>query len=437
MSGSSLTRQRSRTGREARYPKVLEVPFLHTPSEPIISEACSLQGVLDKFVIGKREDISYCFLDERQIIENVRVFQNHFSPEVDRRKIIYAMKANPHPRIMELMLKAGIDGFDCASGEELRAAYALTHNANKLFFNNPTKTIGDIQFSNALNVSYYTVQSVDGLLKLLETKRNFAGVDIAIRINTSTVAESKDVKDRETIDLTTKFGCSLEEAKEIKGLIDLARANVGLAIHPGSQNTDLFSIIGCIRYMAEFADELGGVNHVNIGGGLPVNYLPTHHFDIKHFLEDISGVIDLVRVKLFAGKPGKVIIEPGRSLVANAVTLVVPILEKRPGRITINDGIYTSFIDSVVHGWGSYRFEAISWNGRSFDGGETAYIPPISVILDGRTCDSGDTLGKVQVPANIQRGDLLLFRNAGAYMDSLHNGFNGFPEHQYVLYNRA
>jgi diaminopimelate decarboxylase len=149
------------------------------------------------------------------------------------------------------------------------------------------------------------------------------------------------------------------------------------------------------------------------------------------YLEVISNAIEEHALESLLEDP-KIIIELGRAIVAEAVDLAIPVLsaETRDGKrcLYFNDGIYTCFIDAVVHGW-KYAFKTIPKKGHSL----SARMVPFELF--GRTCDSGDTLGEIDLPKNIREGDYLWVKSAGAYLDSVASGFNGFDPPKYVTYN--
>ena len=387
--------------------------------------------VMDE-VLRSGTDESFCFLDEGKLKANAGLFRDHFLPDDPARKIIYAMKANPRNRILEILADEGIDGFDCASAGEIKEVLSMENvDPKNIYFNNPVKRATDVREAYAMGVGYYTVQSRSGLTKVLAPNEMFQrdDLEVAARLETQNPEAS--------INLSEKYGCSPAEGLALLRHIRNSGAHPGIAINTGSQNPNPQSFVAGIKLMKELSIMNGGVSSINLGGGVPVNYGPEDRFNIREYLEELSRAVEESRKDIFnytSKVEPKVIIEPGRSLVANSVTLAIPVLEidenRRQGkkRLFMNDGIFTSFSDSPIHGW-QYNFDVFTKDGRKLPD----RLDPHT--LYGRTCDSGDSLGGVLLPRGIKEGDFLVVKNAGAYMDSQASGFNGFGTPHYVSYN--
>ena len=121
-------------------------------------------------------------------------------------------------------------------------------------------------------------------------------------------------------------------------------------------------------------------------------------------------------------------------MIGPSVDLIVPIMEvienKGPLRtLAISDGIFSSFSDASIHNW-EYFFKAFDSFGEVI---ETDKFE--SYYLAGKSCDSGDIIKEVKLPANLRPGDYLWVPNAGAYLSSQATNFNGFQPHNYKSYN--
>lgn len=380
-------------------------------------------------VLRSGTDEPHCFLDEGLLRSRLHLFQDNFLPDDPTRRIIYAMKANPRRRIMSIFTEEGIDGFDCASPPEIERALNVNGvDPNGIYYNNPVKSKSDIQRALTDGVSYYTAQSRSGVEQILSQNLFFENPDLEVAVRVETP------NPQARIDLSTKFGCSPEEGSELVKRIKASGARAGLAMHTGSQNGSSESFTKGLEILQEVAKRSGGVSSINIGGGFPVNYLPSQQFVLKEYLDEVTSSIKQIRSDILTdiAEGPRVIVEPGRALVAPAVDLAVPVLEINTHhgerRVYLNDGIFTSFLSMLAHDW-HYDFEVFPRDGRSFRN------KPSSCSLYGRTCDSGDTLGKVNLPADLKEGDYLHVRYAGAYMDCQATRFNGFGPPKYVSYN--
>lgn len=380
-------------------------------------------------VLRSGTDDSFCFLNEGLIRERLGIFQDHFMSDDPDRRIIYAMKANPHPRIMTILSEEGIDGFDCASAGEIDQALDIGGiGPENLFFNNPVKRGSEIHSAYSRGVRYFTAQSRSGVEKVLAHSRLFGAdnMEVATRLETL----NPDAK----INLSEKYGCAPKEGLHLLQRVKDAGVRAGLAMNTGSQNSSPKSFVMGIEMLAEVAKRAGGVTSLNVGGGIPVNYFPTDVYDAREYLREITRAVQRTRDSFFGGNrdKSKIIIEPGRSLVAQAVDLAIPVLEvdrhRSLKRAFINDGVFTSFSDSPIHGW-KYAFEVFTKDGRKLSDALENFT------VYGRTCDSGDVLGEYSFPSDLQEGDFIWVKNAGAYMDSQGSRFNGFSAPRYISYN--
>lgn len=380
---------------------------------------------------------SYCFLNEGKLAQNLRCFQENFLPDAQavRRRILYAIKANPRPGIAKVLREYGLDGLDCASGPEIMNGINLGFSPGELYFNNPVRTPKDTEAALREGVRYFTAQAPCGINRVIDAidragKINPDTIDIAIRVATQ--------NPNAEIQLSDKFGCTPDEALALLTQNRFFGMQGGLTMHLGSQNADPRSYYKGVELLASIAEKAGGVSSINLGGGFPVNYDKNDRHDIRVHLSAATEAVESFRSMIFGNKEGEVIVEPGRFFVAETVDLAASVIEVSQGttkagrqqrRIYMGDGIFTSFSDSKIHGW-KYNIQFYAKDGRRASTNLERFA------LWGRTCDSGDRLPDVWLPSNIEEGDFLWVRNAGAYMDAQGSEFNGFKGPTYISYNR-
>lgn len=384
-------------------------------------------------IITKYPEQSFCFLNESRLkIKALEICQSFLPCALfnSSRRVLYAMKANPKQRILEILRSAGIDGFDCASVNEIEKA--LPHcTPNRIYFNHPIKKQRDIQESYKKGVRHFTVQSrgeVEKVLRSLPSGFSPETLEIAVRVSSA--------NDESIIKLSEKFGAEPIEAirlvEHIREMIP--RCQVGFSIHTGSQNLNPQSYETEIKRVASMAQGLQGVSSLNIGGGLPATRsVSTSHPPLSSYFDAInSSLVQHLPTALSRGQ-GQVMIELGRAFVADAIDLVIPVLSVERAhsvnRVYIDDGVFTSFSDSAVHDW-KYPIQLLPRNQ-----GVPLSSTRSPFIIFGRTCDSGDHLSTLKLPENIQEGDYIHVPCAGAYMDSQTSYFNGFDPPRYVSYN--
>lgn len=404
---------------------------LVSPWDPYSVEVAHVGNELGEVMnemIRESPDESFCFLNEGRLREKAQIIRKGFLDGDSRRRVTYAVKANPKRRIIQILMEEGIRGFDCASLGEIDLVQRESRDA-EVYFNNPVKSLSQVRESWEKGVRYYSVQNREEIEKVMEARLDHGDpANIAVRLSTSNSGA--------VINLSDKFGASIASSRELLRMVkEVPGLTRGLAIHTGSQNHDPGMFRRGIELMAGLARQEGAVESLNVGGGIPVNYHPGENYDCEAYLRVISQAIhDQIRGVMAEGESSdpRIILELGRAMVAESVDLAIPILssDTREGKkcLYINDGVFTSFSDSPVHGW-EYHFEAIRKDGRPVPTGREPYL------VFGRTCDSGDQLGTVLLPEGLASGDWLWVRNAGAYLDSQSTFFNGLMPPTYVSYN--
>lgn len=373
-------------------------------------------------------DESFCFLNVQKLRERAGELRDFFLPGNEQGVVAYAVKANAKGKIMRVLADEGIDHYDCASPVEISTAMKY-RPGSEILYNHPVKSPSSILSASKQGIAHYTVQSqreidkVDGYADRSVLRRP---LELAVRLSTP--------NDNAAINLSTKFGTQEKDAREmIRRIRHEIGALPGISIHTGSQNEDPEIYVSAIKKISTIAHEEGGVHTMNVGGGLPVNYHANDNFSIRHYLDTISRALEEYSRHAMTGSNPKIILEVGRAMVAECIDLMIPVLaveDRNRGKcIYINDGVYTSFSDFVVHGW-PYNFLCRGKNGKKLSDKHV----PFEVF--GRTCDSGDSLGQIVLPENLDEGDYLWLKNAGAYMDSQGGQFNGFGLPHYIAYNK-
>ncbi len=363
----------------------------------------------------------FCFLNERSLHERGQFLIENFGRESVHNNftVAYAVKANARKRILQVLAGAGIKDFDCASPNEMKDVLAVNPDA-RILYNHPVKRQKDIEAARAMGVSHFTIQSRAELEKILTHSQN-KPLELVVRMETP----NEDA----VIDLSTKFGASREEAENLLDRLDgLPNVTGGLGVHTGSQNKNPRTFRNAISQIAEVAKAHKNIHIINLGGGIPVNYFPKDKYEVSEYITAIN-----MAIKELLGDGYEIIIELGRSIIAEAVDLVIPVtsVEKRSGErcAYIFNGLFTSFSDSVVHpGW-KYNFQPYSPRGKKFSEEKVPFT------IFGRTCDSGDVIHNVDLPVNIETDDYLWVAEAGAYLDCQGTLFNGFGLPEYISYN--
>lgn len=331
-------------------------------------------------------------------------------PEVD---IYYALKANPTSEIVRLLDGLGC-GFELASPQELELCLDLGIAPDKLCFGNTVKSAQAISRFYAAGVPLFASDSAEDLHKIAKAA---PGTRVYVRIMVEGSASADWPLDR-------KFGCRASEAVPLMELAaSLGLQPVGISFHVGSQQNDpaVWRIaLAEVKALFSKAQAVGlSPDLINIGGGLPARYLSPVPA-VTAFAEAIQTAIQT----LFPKKPPRLIMEPGRYLVAEAGVLVseVMLTTRKPTGGTrwvyLDTGVFGGLTESL----GEATKYPI-WT--EHEAGETE-----AVILAGPTCDGRDILYdnyRYQLPLALKDGDRVYWLAAGGYTVSCGSaGYNGF-----------
>jgi ornithine decarboxylase len=334
----------------------------------------------------------------------VREKARRFATAMPRVSPHYAVKANPDARVLRIVMEEG-GGFEIASIAELDLLLAQGVHAAEIFYSNPVKAREHIAYAVAKGVEWYVIDSLEELKKIHSIK---ADAKLYLRIDTPNIGSDWP--------LAGKFGAHTSEVRDIIGTAGKIKADLaGIAFHVGSQcrNPENWRV-GIEKSRALF-DHMtkAGLNPrlLNIGGGFPVRHVKP--------IPSIEVIGDVVNRALEAF-PAKVhvIAEPGRYLVSDAGYFVCRIMgtATRANKrwMHLDAGLFGGIIETA---------EGLKYKIRTDRAG-----PDIPWNVAGPTCDSIDVVMRDEpLPSDLQEGDYLYLRNAGAYTTAYASNFNGFP----------
>ncbi|WP_447070670.1 type III PLP-dependent enzyme [Shewanella algae] len=329
--------------------------------------------------------------------------------------VYYAVKANPAPEILSLLRDKGAN-FDIASIYELDMVMELGVSPERISYGNTIKKRKDVRAFYQRGVTMFASDSEADLRMIAEEA---PGAKVYVRILT---------EGTETADwpLSRKFGCQNEMAYELLVLAkELGLKPYGLSFHVGSQQRDIGAwdaAIGKVKVIFDRLKEEHGIvlEMINMGGGFPANYidktnsLTTYAEQIIHFLKED-----------FDEQLPKIVLEPGRSLIANAGVLVSEVvLISRKSNTALERWVFTDV--GKFSGLIETMDEAIKFPIYTEAQGE---LQPC--VIAGPTCDSADIMYEQYsygLPEDLAIGDRLYWLTTGAYTTTYSAVcFNGFP----------
>ncbi|WAE53534.1 type III PLP-dependent enzyme [Stutzerimonas frequens] len=330
-------------------------------------------------------------------------------------KVYYAVKANPAVEIIDLLRDKG-SSFDIASIYELDKVMSRGVGPERISYGNTIKKSKDIRYFFEKGVRMFATDSEADLRNIAKAA---PGSKVYVRILTegSTTADWP---------LSRKFGCQTDMAMDLLILArQLGLVPYGISFHVGSQQRDISvwdAAIAKVKVIFERLKEEDGIElkMINMGGGFPANYI-TRTNSLETYAEEIIRFLK----EDFGDDLPEIILEPGRSLIANAGILVSEVvLVARKSRTAVERWVYVDV--GKFSGLIETMDESIKFPIYAEKKGEVE-----EVVIAGPTCDSADIMYenyKYGLPLNLAIGDRLYWLSTGAYTTSYSAvEFNGFP----------
>jgi ornithine decarboxylase len=329
--------------------------------------------------------------------------------------ILYAVKCNPHPLVLDALYRAGIRHFDTASLPEI-AQICETYADAHAYFMHPVKGRAVIKSAFAVyGIRHFVVDHESELAKVVDETAAPDELVIVVRLRTPASSET-------LYDLSSKFGAAPPEAAALMRAAHERGCKVGLSFHVGSQCGDPKAYRTALALAGETI-EAAGVAPVclDVGGGFPTAYANRPVPPLEDYMAAIREGLRALALKptvdIFA--------EPGRAMVADACSLLTQVQLRKDDRLYINDGIYGSLSELVQ---ADIRLPARLIR---LTGEVSGTLAPFK--LNGPTCDSLDVVpGTYALPDDVREGDWIEIDQVGAYSNALATRFNGFYPETFV-----
>ncbi|MFN4235015.1 MAG: diaminopimelate decarboxylase [Bacteroidia bacterium] len=329
--------------------------------------------------------------------------------------IHYALKANANSKILNIIKNAGL-GADCVSGNEVKAAIENGFENQKIVFAGVGKSDAEITYALKNAIFCFNCESIQEIEVINElAQKNNCKAQIALRINPNVNANTHHY-------ITTgleenKFGINIWEldaiTEKLKTFSNIKL--IGLHFHIGSQISDLQPFKSLCLKVNElqkwFEQRKIHIEHINVGGGLGINY---HEPDIEA-IPDFEAYFKLFHEFLEIRSHQQVHFELGRAVVAQCGTLFSKVLYIKNGiktNFAILDAGMTELIRPALY-QAFHKIENVS-SGKP--------LQPYDVV--GPICESSDCFGKAVLLPQTQRGDLIAIRSAGAYGEVMASAYN-------------
>ena len=392
-------------------------------------------GGADAVDLAKEFGTPAYILDENVIRENCRTYlraaKEHFGADA---LPLYASKALCFTGIYKIAAEEGL-GVDCVSSGEIFTAVRAGFPTEKIYFHGNNKTDADIRFALDNGVGTFVVDNIEEL-EALSAESEKRGITQRILLRITPGIDPHTHRAIMTGNVDSKFGSAIvtgqamdivKRALHTKN-IDLA----GIHCHIGSQIFDIepFSDAAdiMIRFIAEIEKECGYTcRELNLGGGLGVRYT---EFDREiDYADSIAKIAKVVTdfCKKNGVKVPKVIIEPGRSLVAAAgVTLYTVGSVKNIPNFRTYISVDGGMPDNPRYALYQSQYTALIANRANEE-------RTLRATIAGRCCESGDLLGENMEIQEAKRGDILAVLVTGAYNHSMASNYNRIPRPPVIM----
>ena len=344
----------------------------------------------------------YCIRTE-EIKKSLKFFKENFPG-----KILYAVKTNPHEKVIKHIIANGIKDFDVASLNEIKLIKKINSEVNLHFMHTvkSKESISSAYFD--YNVRSFSLDNKDELRKILAATNQAKDLKLFVRIAIS--------NEHAEIDLSRKFGAHPSEALGLVRLCKEHSKKLGISFHVGSQCMHKISFSKGLKEVENIIRKTKIIpDTINIGGGFPAIYPDLKPEPLINYMEEIKKGIRNLKLN----KMPEIICEPGRAIVAESGSTIVKVILRKKQNLYLNDGTYGSL----------------------FDAGVPNFVLPTKMITNGRiqskkltsfsffgpTCDSLDYMkGPFLLPNNIKEGDYIELGQLGAYGLTFRTNFNGF-----------
>jgi len=351
---------------------------------------------------------------EEDLRARARAFVDGLAAHHPDSEVLFASKAFPCTAVYRVLAEEGL-GCDVASGGELALALRGGFEPRRIYLHGNAKSPDELRFALEAGVGHVVLDSLHDVERLEEVAASLGKVqDVLLRITPDVAGDTHAAIS--TGQANSKFGFGLAEAP---AAIDRAGGSahlrlVGLHCHIGSQLLELEPFVRAAQAVAG----LGEFDVYNLGGGLGVAYLAEQEPpSIADYVATLSETLHKV---LDPPHPGaRLLIEPGRALVANStVTLyTVQTVKRNVSTWVAVDGGMSDNLRPMLYG---ARYEAAIAGRMGAAGGELCQ-------LAGKHCESGDVIVRDVVLADPAPGDVIVTPATGAYGYALASNYNGVP----------
>lgn len=364
-------------------------------------------------------------MDERQIRNQCHLFINNFKSNDVKCEIIYASKAFLTIAMCQLIEVEGLS-LDVVSGGELFTALKAKFPQERIYMHGNNKSFDELKMAVENQVGRIIIDNKNELEKLGHVCESLGQkANVMLRVNPGIEAHTHEYISTTKND--SKFGESIfsEEIHDIiKRIDDHEYLNFkGIHSHIGSQIFEQESFFNQLTVMMTFIKTVKqrvkvDIEEINLGGGFGIYYVEGDTpFDLSAYIEILLNKVKELSTNLSIITP-KVLIEPGRSIVANAG---ITLYSVGSTKTTFGGKTYVfvdgSMADNIRTALYDAKYETVVANKMNLE-------PTELVTVSGKCCESGDMIVKDTKLGLVEAGDLIAVLSTGAYNYSMSSNYN-------------
>ena len=359
------------------------------------------------------------YVYSRRALDDAYAAYEHALAEVPH-LVCYAVKANSSLAILNHFARLGA-GFDIVSGGELARVIAAGGDPGKVVFSGVGKSETEIRQALTAGILCFNVESASELVRL-DRVAGEMGLRAPVSFRVNPDVDPKTHPYISTGLKENKFGVAIADAPTLyRQAASMPHLDVaGIDCHIGSQLTDLSPLVDAADRVLALVDALaaGGIHlrHIDLGGGVGIRYRNESPADLDAYGHALA--------ERFSGRPEKLLIEPGRSLVGNAGLLLARIEYLKPG-MDKNFAIVDAAMNDLMR---PALYEAY----HEIVGVRDSSAPVKTWDIVGPVCETGDFLGHAR-ELSLAEGDCIALLSAGAYGMSMASNYNTRPRAAEIL----
>lgn len=396
-------------------------------------------GGIDTLLLAKQYGTPLYVMDENKIKRNLSSFQQSIDKYYEGNGLCcYAGKAFACKQMYRIAKAMGV-GIDVVSMGELYTASSVKFNPKKICYHGNNKTYKELNLALSYGVTHIVIDSfaeIDKLDKIAHEMNIKASCMLrlcpGIEAHTHSFIQTGQIDSK--YGFSTQLGTAMQAVKYV-----LAKKNLtllGIHCHIGSQIFDIEPFCHAAEVMLKFISDVKietgyEIDELNLGGGFGINYTDEDNASpYEKYMEEVSSTVK-TQVQLLDIKAPFIILEPGRSIVANAgLTLYTVGNIKEIPDIRTYVAVDGGMTDNIRYALYGSKYEFLLAN--KADKEKTD-----SVTIAGRCCESGDLLGEDVMLPKCEEGDILATLCTGAYCYSMSSNYNRVAKPPVVFVNNG